>query len=512
MFDRFRKKFGTISLKHSAIVLLAGNWALVLVAGLESIILIPFYLKYLGTELLGSWLALGGAVSLLSYIDLGVTTLVSQRTAQYNAAGDLDDLGAFIASALLWVVPATLIGMAIVLPLTPLIPHLFHISETYIGALIPALQLAVIDAAVILLVAVTGAFLIGLQRPGVHMVAQLVRALMVIVTTILLLQRGWGVLAIPAGLIVFSGIHLFINVAELIAQLRTILPWNKLKVSSRMFKEFLHSTFWVAPSKIAESLTAQLDSLIVLRLMPANNVTVLSITRKASVFSTMFIGRISSSLMPGLSHLHGSKNNERSSTIIRLLFIITAYIGTILLFGVILMNDVFVDLWTGPEVYGGFWLTVLVCVYALLKLFRYAVYHSIFSKGHFRISALSSIWELAIQLVCCVVLTRYFGLIGTAMAAVIGVSAGIVSQIRTFFSSTKFEISEILKSSFRILKILVPLFVCWSIVRISIPINTIVGFCCFCILYALSSAVYVVALEESFSPVRSRVVAMFGRA
>jgi len=432
----------SVSRTKSAAIQFSGNMVLMLLSIIQGLLLVPLYLHYLGGYLYGAWLALAGSVLLFGMADMGISSLVIQKCAVFHSKKDFRSLAKLVGTMRVintFTIVLIVIGAAI---LIPIIPKWLNILPQYHSILIIVAWLTVIDLALMLLVNVSGSFLLGIQNPAPHMSASIAAAVLVIFVVIGMLFGGFGVLALSVGALVRPLIVLPSNLYSIRAFLASKQVLPEVMLDKQMFKDLLSKSLWLGPSKIAETITGQIDSIIIAKVLGPGSVTVLSVSRKAADLSVQIVGRISASLLSGLSHLHGSGQKDIQQQVVKTLFKVVGYAAGIGLGGFLIFNEKFVSLWVGAQYYGGTSITLLVCFYSVLKVCRISLYNIVFSIGEITLSAKSTVVEVALQTTFGFFLCIKLGLPGVVLGAIMGVMCATGIQFGKMFAANVIDKTE----------------------------------------------------------------------
>src|SRR5256885_14110719 len=94
------------------------------ISGLQSIVLVPLFLRAWGTETYGQWVALTALVGYLSLLDLGGQSYVGNILAMSHARGDEEKFRSTLSDGVSLYVALGLVGFAFVSAAALLAPHL----------------------------------------------------------------------------------------------------------------------------------------------------------------------------------------------------------------------------------------------------------------------------------------------------------------------------------------------------------------------------------------------------
>lgn len=436
--------------RRSALIQFFGAQGLMVLAIIQGVVLVPLYLKYIGAVQYGQWLALGSMVSMLSLIDLGVTSLTIQKTALYHGSGDTKSLKELISTIIVFDLIVSVFIIVVGIVLSFWLPHWIGASSEQSSVLRTAFQFATVDVMLMLLVSMSGSILFGIQKPEAHMAGVFAGTAVSIGVTLVLLFQHWGILAIVCGSLVRPVVALPINIGAIIKNLRHLLSRSILVIDPVMTKSFFASALWLGPSKLAEALTSQVDNIIVIKILQPIDVTMLNLTRKASEIAVQVVGRLSVSFMSGLSHLKGSNQDEKILSTICNLFLVSGYMACSILCGIVLLNEDFVGLWTSSTMFAGTGITILACIYCLLKILRIITYNVVFAHGDVRVTSISSVVESTLQALLGIVFCNIWGIAGVVMASILAVISGGLIQVIVLLNTYSFKASSVIYATIKI--------------------------------------------------------------
>lgn len=367
--------------RRTSSINLAFQFASVLLTTVQGLLLVPLYLRHLGLETYGAWLAMSSVLSLLMLLDPGVSSVFEQRIAAALGREDRAGLEEVIGTgfvlnlAVYAVLPLVAMGMGPTLASIVGAPSLAA-KELYFSFALAAL------AEAILAVALTNAtIVIGLLAyPTTLGSVYVFSTALGIGSTILLLHHGWGVRSIPGGLLVRSACLLLANAA-----LAFHVCFRKMGLRPRLKKEELrqiaaltgHS--WAA--RTSESLTGQADAFFTSIFMGPALVPVLTVTRNASDIIGQLTSRIAVAMTPAIAHLKAEGNEERLSEIASRIVSLVVWVSAVGFGGYLVFNRDFVSFWVGSAVYGGDPLTGAFALVVFLSGIARAVSRLLFSVG-----------------------------------------------------------------------------------------------------------------------------------
>ena len=163
---------------------------------INGIFVIPLYLKFIDLKIYGAWLATGSLITWLLTVDMGLGNLIRQQAAKAFGSGDMKVTGETIGTGLIISGAVGLIPAIAGLIISPFIPGLFGIYGAGAEALSLAFLLAAISASLIIIVGAPGAAQQGLQRNISYTIVYVMGATSGVTCIIILLLKGYGVLAV----------------------------------------------------------------------------------------------------------------------------------------------------------------------------------------------------------------------------------------------------------------------------------------------------------------------------
>ena len=259
-----------------------------------------------------------------------------------------------------------------------------------------------------------GAVLFGLQRPTIHMTGLIVGQALGIVVTLKGLWAGSGVLAIPAGMLTGTSLAFIANAVALWINAHRVLPAGSMRFDGATLKELLRSSSLLLVARLGSLFTSRSYGVIVAAVLSPSLVVVLEITRKAMITVVDLVSRLPSSLLPGLSHLLGAREDDKWRGIVSWMFRFILLLSLLGAGVVFLLNREFVSLWTGENFWGG-GLSGLICLYAVTQIINSASYNVIFAAGKINVIVIANLSEAFLQITLSIGLGYAWGLKGVAL-------------------------------------------------------------------------------------------------
>ena len=395
------------------------NIALAMVSG---VVLVPLYLRFIPLDLYGAWLGTGNILAWLTVIDPGLSTVLQQRTAVAYGKGDSDELSGLLTGG------AVLSGVVSLLVMVGgLVSSRFVIGWLQLGAtpniqvVADAFALAAVGTGLMMFSYSATTFNQGLQGSvgiGVVFVVTMVGSLVV---TVVLLYRGVGLLALPIGLIV-RGAGLTIGNGGYVAW-RFVDEKMRYRCSFEGIWTLAKLSSYTFLGRAAGVIATNMDAFVLTRYLGPDVATVFVMTRKAPDLSRMFVERPAVAFMPAVSSLVGAGEAVRARGILLRLVRMTVWLLGAIGGGFVVFNRAFVGLWLGPKFFAGGGVNVLFALALVVTVVIGVLSNLCFALGNIRGNGAAALLQGAISIPLAVVGTRYWGMIGMALAPLVAMGA-----------------------------------------------------------------------------------------
>ncbi|MBN1765530.1 MAG: hypothetical protein JW860_09760 [Sedimentisphaerales bacterium] len=368
-------------------------------------------------KIYGAWLATGNIAIWFTLVDAGLSDLIRQRCAQAYGSGDAIAAGKSIGTGLILTVFISLAPVLLGAILCPFIPRIFDLQGLDGEVIRLAFFLATLATSLALISNAAGAAQQGLQRNISFTVIYVFGSLFSIATCIVLLFRGYGVLAIPLGMITKSLISIFsywFNVFWICKRVGISIIFCK-----HTMKEFGGLMTWTSINRFAYNLFYNCDAFIVGLLMGAESTPIYVLTKRVWDMVNYFSNRIGLAFMPGLAHLHGEGHKEKFKQISYRLLRTAGWIIAIGSGICLCLNAKFIALWVGKELYAGHVFNLLMSVAIIFQILLFIINRILYGADNIvRPSQMGTLVYLC-KAVCLVVLIWMIGFMGGPISILI---------------------------------------------------------------------------------------------
>ncbi|HET7464274.1 MAG TPA: hypothetical protein VFJ82_23655 [Longimicrobium sp.] len=391
------------------------QFALALVSG---IVLVPFVLSRVRTDLYGVWLAFGEVLAYSSMVDLGVVGVVPWLVAENDGRGDREAIRSVVAAAVLFSSLAAMVFLVLALGALRLAPSLAHLSPELAAQARGPLLLVAVTLALTMPLRSFSAALLGLQDAtftGVVGVAQLALG---VALTLGLLLGGWGLYALAAA----AAVPGLVASAASLARLRVLAPdllrgWH---VPSRTtFRQVSTQGLGSWTAGLGWRMVAASDSMVIVALLGPTAAVVYALTAKMGTIGMQMSWQLPDAALVGLAQLKGEGKPERvravTVSLLRLLLVSSGAVAC----AVVAFNPAFVRLWVGPRQFGGLALNALIAAVIVGHSLGHGLFATSATLGTRVQAGWAALAQGAVNLGAALLLGRWLGLAGVALAAVV---------------------------------------------------------------------------------------------
>lgn len=396
----------------------AATGANALIVALQSILLLPLFLRWIGKALYGAWAGTGDILLWIQAFDLGLPNLMAQRIAAAHGREDEASAGRWLATGLVVLAVAAGILIALSLGIAYQLPRMFgNLPEAERNQLSHAFALAAVASSLVMVN--NGALVYGraIQRPAFLNSVMTVSAILNLAVTFFFLSRGAGLFAIAYGVLARSGLQTVAGVGFLAAQMR-----RGLAPHFRFDREVFREAMKLMPSTLLGGLAyAALNQseLLILNLTAGEVAAASFLTLRRLSELTRAIGdSIALGSYPSFAHLVSSQSVERASEVLDELNGLRIAVCVILTAPYLAINSSFVSVWVHGQVRPDGWITIAVAVQTLVIGGAFLSNYLYRAAGGVLEGSLFLAAEAVIRVTVMYVLSRFMGPIGIPLGAI----------------------------------------------------------------------------------------------
>lgn len=416
-------------------------------AVVQGFLLTPMAIKHIDYKLYGAWLATGQMLSWVSLLDPGVNEILRQRVAFVFGGKDRLGIGVILGSGLavgflITVIP-TLAGLGLAL----VAPRFIPLAPAASGQLRNCLLAAACATGLTIASFTPGSALQGLQRHIIYGGVSLLGAASYLISALVLLHRGWGLLAIPAALLLRGAIWIVGWTLPVLWIAKREL--RALRIDWADGRQTLGLSAATGVSNIAVALQTNTDTFIAGAMIGPESAAALSLTGALGDFIRLIPDRIVASFLPGLAHLAGEGNSGKFKAISwRLVQVIVALLA-LAIGSVVIVNQAFVTHWVGARSYGGLALTACLAVAVVLFSSCNLLGVILFSKGIFKMPAYVRLAQSLFQMLLVFALIRQAKLLAIPIALALSAAVGLAAYFIRAYSWAVHGSGELVRKQWR---------------------------------------------------------------
>lgn len=436
------------------------HYVSILVAITTGILLVPLYLKFIPLEMYGAWLATGNILAWLTIVDPGLSMVLQQRISAAYGQDDHQQVGEYLMGGLCVTIVLSLVVLVAGLIVSYYLPDWLNLAPSIDERqLSSAFVVGTVGTALTVFsyaISATNQGLLGSIGVGL---AYSISNIISICIIVIALYNGYGVVAIALGMLVRGIGYVIGNLWYLLWRIST----EGLRVSFTLTKtpEVLRLVSYTFQWRATGVLANNLDLFIVARYLGADVVPMLALTKKVPEICRMVLERPSASFMSSVANLVGSGAMGKAQLqLTRLIRLIIWALG-LLVAGVIVYNDNFVQLWVGEEFYAGTSINVVLCASVFVIVFTTTLGNLCFSLGNIKGVSLVNASQNIVTVIFIVAGAKMFGLLGIVIAPLAAVLLISMWYFPANFSRLldlpKQEIKMMYKDAIYVLLLIAPL-------------------------------------------------------
>lgn len=396
----------------------------------NGLLLLPMYYKFLGMENYGYWLATGGILLWISMLDM--VAITGQRAASAYAKKNYLECVQYYWTGMLF-------NVIIAIPLLTLgcllgyaVPKWLSVPDAIAKELSFAFNIGVVATFVLYFASTGTTFLAALQRPVTIALTRPFAAVAQIAIIVYGLKSGWGLIAIPLGLLarnVIIGMQ-SISYSAFLALL--LVP--RVAPSLLAFKDYCKNGPSVMLNIISNGLSQKFQPTLITLFVGAGSAAAFDATLRVGMLVNMVSSRMALAAFPSLSHLFGSESSLRIRELLRNFMMMTLVVSVVGLGGYVALNKSFVILWLGESAFAGQSVTVIAAIWLLLSSLANFIFYAHLGHGAINRSMLIRVAGTVVQLILSVLLLKFssIGLVSLPLASIAGVLVMIVLNYTGF--------------------------------------------------------------------------------
>ena len=473
----------TPSRKRATILQAAGDYAVTGINIVQGFVLVPLYLYYIGVHTYGLWLASGGILGMLGLMNFGIGSMLIQRIASFYGKKDLPQVGIYFINGMIVYIGICLllglVGWIISLWLSEILTAIGNDSDLFQKCF----QLAVVATVFAVFNECLRSFSQALLRPIIPMMAMAVGRIVGIGVTIWMLFDGFGLWAIPVGLLVSESLILLLNVFNTLGLFRRLNVRVEFKKS--VIKEYCKTAPVLLMATAGDTLSQQAEPLLITVFLSPEVTTAYMVTRRVADIVFHILNVIIGSTMGTFAHLVGSDNRDNVRNTVSKLLFISFSLGVIGFATYVGMGQAFVSLWVGESFALDQTVILFIALGFFARAFRGLLGQILYGLGDFTYTATVIMLEGVGRLFMASALLDLLGVVGVPLAFALSSVLSILilgPRLKTaltmqyhLFSITRLMFSGVILFG-----------LATSLVQMKLPVDSWVGFSLYSGVFLLS--------------------------
>ncbi len=404
-----------VSKTKSSIINLLFNYANVSFVIINGLILVPLYLTYFSVGTYGSYLSSGNIVGMLGLLEGGMSYVLTQRLSNCYVKKNLTEFSKILGSGLFMSLSIFLLLVSIGFILFPFISDWVKAEPNEYKNIQYAFLFSAIGAGLNIVYHNISSVFQALLKVSICGFANIISIVIGIVSTLLGLKFGLGVVAIPLGVLIRGAVGVFILVFSLIKFfMKEKFP--RIQIDKLITKDLIKSVLPMFGGGVAKSLVTNSQLLIITNFINPTASAVFFITGRIYQVCDSFLAPVGSSIFSSISQIVGEGNKEViKKNIVKIFFIFNVFSAFILSLSFVL-NSSFVSLLLGADKYGGNILSLFLCINMLFYTRFNFLSVNLYALGVFGKTVMYDVIGGLLRLIIIFSLIKYIGYIALPIA------------------------------------------------------------------------------------------------
>ena len=413
------------SRRRAAWSTMVGGLANIGVLSLQTLLLVPLFLRYIPGKIFGAWLAAGDLLVWLQVFDLGLPNLMIQRVGEAQAKGNRERVVAWFQACFLILFTLSLLLLLAVTWLSVRVPYWLHLDEQVRVEITKAMWLAGVAAAGTMVSNAAVGFARGVQDTKLISTVSTISMVVGALVTICLVISGLGVMSIAMGMavrafIILAGGYVFLKRHNILEE--------PLRLRKDCLIEASHTVPIMAVGMIGFMLANQGELLLIGKFLSTELAIVFMLTRKLADLARSLVDSVTWSLFGGIAPLVASSERTRFWAIFQDITLLRRAVAVYLAAFYVVLNPIFVQVWAGKNKFGGCQLSFLVAVQLIVASDSFFMNYVYKAMGALKLTSLTLLLEGGGRVALALYLIPVFGLAAIPISAIIVATIFSIAQ------------------------------------------------------------------------------------
>jgi len=360
-------------------------------------------------------LSSGNIVGMLGLLEGGMSYVLTQRLSNCYVKKNLTEFSKILGSGLFMSFSIFLLLVSIGFILFPFISDWVKAEPNEYKNIQYAFLFSAIGAGLNIIYHNISSVFQALLKVSICGFANIISIVIGIVSTLLGLKFGLGVVAIPLGVLIRGAVGVFILVFSLMKFfMKEKFP--RIQIDKLITKDLIKSVLPMFGGGVAKSLVTNSQLLIITNFINPTASAVFFITGRIYQVCDSFLAPVGSSIFSSISQIVGEGNKEViKKNIVKIFFIFNVFSAFILSLSFVL-NSSFVSLLLGADKYGGNILSLFLCINMLFYTRFNFLSVNLYALGVFGKTVMYDVIGGLLRLIIIFSLIKYIGYIALPIA------------------------------------------------------------------------------------------------
>lgn len=398
-----------MSRKKAFLTQAAGGSILAALAIVKGLLLLPVYFKFISYEMYGYWITIVSIVTLLSIINFGIGSLVTQRISKAYAKKDFENVGNYFFNSLIIYFFMAIVFLGVGCILFYWLQYMLKVSSEQLQLIEAVFCIALLSTVFSFFADAFRGFAVALLKPLFGVYVMVGANLSGIVLLLLFLYSDFGLLSLPISLLITQVIILAlcgIHALTLFKQYHL-----KFKVNTKILKDYLTFSPHLLKLATGNKLVESSHPILITLFLGAEITTAYDVTRKAIDIILRILNILNASLLAPFSHLVEKGDTVLIKQITIKIISISFLMGLVGYGAYIATNSMFINLWIGQDTVLSQGVIILLglsaFVFSINRLFR----SLLFGFNEFKFATNSALMEALTYVLLSSIFIGIFGII-----------------------------------------------------------------------------------------------------
>lgn len=401
--------------RSATISTLLGTLASASVVALQSLLLIPLFLRFIAEKVFGAWLAAGDLLVWMQAFDLGLPNLMIQKVGEAHGRKDEAGVIAWFQSCFLILFTLALAMAGFVFFLSAWVPGWLNLEGSAAVEITTSMRVAAMAVGGSMLSNAIVGYARGIQNTKMISICSTISMLFGALVTIGFLFSGFGVISIALGM---AARALVILIAGWIFMRGQRVFYAPICIATPYLKESLHTVPLMAIGGIGFMLANQGELVIIGKFLSTDFAIIYMLTRRLADLTRTIIDSVTWSLFGAIAHFASSSDRPRFWGIFQDLVLLRRCMAIYCTSIFIVLNPVFVQLWAGSAKFGGRTLTLFIGIQVVLATESFFMNYAFKALGALKSTSLFLLLEGALRVGLAVALMPALGVFSIPISAI----------------------------------------------------------------------------------------------